>query len=159
MPQENLSDRIREALRPRGSRILPLSDLTTKVLGAHAPDAERDKLRDVVSDLERKGELVRVRGEKLSLIEHTDLRAGTFGIRGESRAVLLSGEPGVPDLPIPPGKSATALDGDFVLVRLEKEKATRNRRGGLFPPRAGGPRVQDLVRRRETLCRKANPGP
>src|SRR5262245_38774592 len=132
MSQATLSDRVREALRPRGSRILPFSDLATKVLGSSASDAEKDSLRDLVADLERRGDLVRVRGEKLSLIEYTDQRAGTFGIRGEGRAVLLSGEPGVPDLPIPSGKTGSALDGDFVLVRVEKEKATRGKRGGIL---------------------------
>ena len=68
------------------------------------PDADRGRdesaLREAVADLERRGVVVRVRGEKLSLIEYTDFQAGTLAVRGEGRAFLLSGEPGVPDLPV-----------------------------------------------------------
>src|SRR5439155_11439663 len=67
--------------------------------------------------------------------------------------------PGIPDLPIPPGKTATALDGDVVLVRVEKEKATRGRRGGILPARDVGHVVKVLVRRRETVVGKIIRGP
>ena len=62
-----------------------------------------------------------MRGEKLSRIEFTDYAAGTLAIRGEGRAFLLSGVPGVPDTPVT--GLASALDGDVVLVRVEQPEA------------------------------------
>ncbi len=153
-----LSERIVEALRPRGSRILTASDLARKVLGPGAGEEETAMLRAAVAGLERDGRVVRVRGEKLSLIENTDFAAGVLALRGEGRAFLLSGEPGVPDVPIRPGHLGTALDGDVVLVRLEEP--ARPRRRAAIPPRpARGVVVRVLVRRRQTVVGKLVRGP
>ncbi len=164
-----MKTRILEALRPRGSRILSLSDLSKAVL-PDADPAAHDELAAVVGELERKGELVRVRGEKLSLLENTDFLAGFLAIRGEGRAWLLSGERGVPDLPIQKGALGGSMDGDFVLVRVEKpKKPARGRapergrgrgpgRGGP-PPRELGQVVRILVRRHETIVGRIARGP
>ena len=114
------------------------------------------ELRAAVADLERRGEIVRVKGEKLSRIEFTDFQAGTLAIRGEGRAFLLSGEPGVPDVPVT--ALGSALDGDVVLVRVEEPKAAPRAaaRGprSRFAPRAAGAVEKVLVRRRETVVGK-----
>ncbi len=153
-----LTERILEALKPRGSRILTVTDLARKVLGPDPGEEGMASLRAAVGRLEREGAVVRVRGEKLSRIEFTDFAAGVLALRGEGRAWLLSGEPGVPDIPIRGGQLGTALDGDVVLVRVEKPKTPRGRR----PPRAAGPAgvvVRVLVRRRETVVGKIVRGP
>jgi ribonuclease R len=152
-----LSERIVEALRPRGSRILTVSDLARKVLGPGAADQETDGLRAAVTALEREGRVVRVRGEKVSLIEYTDFAAGVVALRGEGRAVLLSGEPGVPDLPIRSGRLGSALDGDVVLVRLETLKTAKGRAARPLPKT--GAVVKVLLRRRETVVGKLVRGP
>ncbi|MGZ5426309.1 MAG: ribonuclease R [Thermoanaerobaculia bacterium] len=147
---------ILDALRPRGSRILTFSDLANRVLGADLDPARQDALRAAVADLERRGEVVRVKGEKLSRIEFTDFQAGALAIRGEGRAFLLSGEPGVPDVPVT--ALGSALDGDIVLVRIEEPKAAPKAasRGPRvrFAPRPIGVVVKVLVRRRETVVGK-----
>jgi ribonuclease R len=153
MTQQDLTDRILEALKPRGSRILPFSDLSRKVLGPDADDAATARVRDAVAALEREGRVVRIRGEKLSLIEHTDFAAGVLAVRGEGRAFLLSGDPGVPDLPVASGQLGTALDGDVVLVRVETPKPPRGRRVVRQAPRVGVV-VKVLVRKRETVVGK-----
>src|ERR1035437_2203729 len=99
-----LTKAILEALHPRARR----------VVGADLDPDREGTLRTAVGELERRGEIVRVKGEKLSRIEFTDFQAGMLAIRGEGRAFLLSGEPGVPDVPVT--ALASALDGDFVLV-------------------------------------------
>jgi ribonuclease R len=160
MNPQNLRDATFAALKPRGQRVLPFSDLARKVFGLSPTAADEDALRDVVADLERRGEIVRVRGEKLSLIEFTDFAAGTLAVRGEGRAFLLSGEPGVPDTPVV--ALGSALDGDFVLVRVEEPKAAAKSKGGRpprFEPRASGRVVKVLVRRRETVVGKIVRGP
>jgi ribonuclease R len=151
-----LNKAILDALRPRGSRILAFSELQTRILGSSADEASTVALRSAVADLERRGEIVRLKGEKLSRIEFTDFQAGTLAIRGEGRAFLLSGEPGVPDVPVT--ALGSALDGDVVLVRVEEPKeppkaADRGPRSR-FAPRASGPVVKVLTRRRETVVGK-----
>ncbi|MGE5716120.1 MAG: RNB domain-containing ribonuclease, partial [Acidobacteriota bacterium] len=147
-----MNQRILDALHPRGSRVLTVSDLETRILGASPGESAVATLRAAVADLERRGEIVRVKGEKLSRIEFTDFQAGTLAIRGEGRAFLLSGEPGVPDVPVTaPG---SALDGDFVLVRVEKPKAAPRGPRSRFAPRPTGVVVKVLVRRRETVVGK-----
>jgi ribonuclease R len=150
-----LNQRILDALHPRGSRILSFSDLANRLLGADLDPAGENAVRDAVADLERRGEIVRVQGEKLSRIEFTRFQAGVLAIRGEGRAFLLSGEPGVPDVPV--RSLGGALDGDFVLVRLEPKAAPKGAPKGSrarFAPRPTGAVVKVLVRRRETVVGK-----
>ncbi len=158
MTEEDLTDRIFEALKPRGSRILPFSDLARKVLGPDASEAATARLREAVTTLEREGRVVRVRGEKLSLIEYTDFQAGALAVRGEGRAFLLSGEPGIPDLPVAAGQLGTALDGDVVLVRVETPKPPKGRRVVRQAPKTGVV-VKVLVRKRDTVVGKLVRGP
>ena len=151
-----LNKAILDALHPRGSRILTFSDLANRVLGADLDPTRQNALRASVADLERRGEIVRVKGEKLSRIEFTDFQAGVLAIRGEGRAFLLSGEPGVPDVPVT--ALGSALDGDIVLVRVEEPKtapkgAPKGPRSR-FAPRPTGVVVKVLVRRRETVVGK-----
>ncbi len=160
MNDPKLTRAILDALHPRGSRILPFSDLQQRILGSLPSEASVAALRAAVADLERRGEIVRVKGEKLSRIEFTDFRAGTLAIRGEGRAFLLSGEPGIPDTPVT--ALGSALDGDVVLVRVEEPKAAPKAapkgaakgRPPRFTPRPPGVVVKVLVRRRETVVGK-----
>jgi ribonuclease R len=162
-----LSQGVREALRPRGSRILSFQDVARSLLGAGATAEQKDELRSVVAALERSGEIVRVKGEKLSLIEFTELQSGVLAIRGEGRAWLLSGERGVPDIPIANGKLASALDGDVVLVRVEKQqkpdparsRTSRPDRSSRATSKELGTVVKVLVRRRENVVGKLVRGP
>ncbi|HQR68704.1 MAG TPA: VacB/RNase II family 3'-5' exoribonuclease, partial [Thermoanaerobaculia bacterium] len=135
-----------------------MTNLARKVLGPGADEAGTEGLRAALAELEREGRVVRVRGEKLSLIEYTDFAAGTLAVQGEGRAVLLSGEPGVPDLPVRAGHLGTALDGDVVLARVEAPRAPKGRRFGP-PPSRTGVIVKVLVRRRGTVVGKIVRGP
>ena len=69
-----LTRKILDALHPRGSRIVTFSDLANRVLGADLDPARENALRGAVADLERRGEIVRVKGEKLSRIEFTEFQ-------------------------------------------------------------------------------------
>jgi ribonuclease R len=155
---------VREALSERGSRLLPFSDLSRKVLGPEAVPADVEALRIRLEHLERTGKVVRVRGEKFSLIEFTNFQAGTLAVRGESKGFLLSGDRAIPDTPIAKGGLASALDGDFVLVRLEKASAkakVEKGRDSRFSraPREVGTVIKVLVRRRDTIVGKIARGP
>jgi ribonuclease R len=149
-----LEQKIRAALTPRGFRILPLSELTERVFGTTPTDEQLDELRRELETLERRGELVRVRGEKYSLIEYTNYQAGTIAIRGERRGYLLSGERGVPDIPINKDGLGPALDGDVVLVRLEKTRRRSAPRGRDQDAPFTGTVEKVLTRRRENVVGK-----
>ena len=162
MTSKDLDRPVRDALSPRGSRLLPFSDLSRKVLGPDADPAQIEALRLRLEHLERTGVVVRVRGEKLSLIEFTNYQAGTLAVRGEAKGFLLSGDRAIPDTPIAKGGLASALDGDFVLVRVEKTKtkAEKGRRPRFArAPREIGTVVKVLVRRRDTIVGKIARGP
>ena len=148
-------NRVLAALSPRGRRILSFRELAKEILGPSPDEASLDALQAEVEALERKGLVVRTRGEKLSRIEFTSLKAGRIAVRGEGRAWLLSGVPGVPDLPIVRGGAGSALDGDFVLVRVEKAKAHHGYRG----PAETGVVTKVLVRRRETVVGRISRSP
>ncbi|HEX7616363.1 MAG TPA: ribonuclease R [Thermoanaerobaculia bacterium] len=158
MNSNQLRDAILEALQPRGSRVLSFSELANRILRADHDPSREDALRAAVAELERRGELVRVKGEKLSRIENTDYQAGTLAIRGEDRAFLLSRVPGVADTVVT--RLSSALDGDVVLVRLAapraEEKGSPARVGprARTEPRATGVVVKVLQRRRETVVGK-----
>jgi ribonuclease R len=152
---ETPDNRVLAALSPRGQRILSFRDLAKGLLGPSPDEAALGALREEVDALERKGLVVRTRGEKLSLIQNTNLTAGRIAIRGEGRAWLLSGERGVPDIPIVRGGAGSALDGDFVLVRVEKTRPHRGFRG----PTETGTVTKVLVRRRETVVGRIARGP
>ncbi|MFI5197827.1 MAG: ribonuclease R family protein [Thermoanaerobaculia bacterium] len=143
---------------------MSFSDLARRILGNDLDPDREGKLRAAVAELERRGEIVRLKGEKLSRIEFTDFQAGALAIRGEGRAFLLSGEPGVPDTPVT--ALGSALDGDIVLVRVQEPKdapkaATREprSRSSRYAPRPSGVVVKVLVRRRETVVGKIARGP
>ncbi len=153
---ESPVSRVVAALSPRGQRILSFRDLAKGLLGPSPDEAALEALQAEVDALERKGIVVRTRGEKLSLIEFSpNLKAGRIAVRGEGRAWLLSGVPGVPDLPIARGSAGSALDGDFVLVRIEKTKG----HGGYRGPAEVGLVTKVLVRRRETVVGRIARGP
>ena len=152
-----LEEQVLAALLPKSGRVQSVSEVVRALAGKNPTDETEESIRQAIAALERKGQIVRVKGEKLSRIEFTDYQAGPLAIRGEGRAWLLSGEPGVPDLPIFKGAIGSALDGDFVLARVEKDRPksrTLHR-----APREMGRVLKVLVRRRETVVGKIARGP
>ena len=135
-----------ERLRKKGSRVLSFRDLV-EAFGVLEP--EEDSLREKLDLLERRGEIVRVRGEKYSAIEYSELVAGRLTVRPEGFGFVLvqDGE----DLYVPRTGMHGALDGDTVLAREERSRAagTGRRRGG--PERRSGTVVRILERARERV--------
>jgi ribonuclease R len=103
---------ILERLRQKGSRTLSFQEM---VRSFQVTDDEEDAFRDRLDQLERRGELVRVRGEKYSPIEFSNLTAGRLSVRPEGFGFVLVD--GGPDLYVPRGGMHGAMDGDTVLAR------------------------------------------
>ncbi len=135
---------ILDRLRQKGSRVLSLRDLL-KAFGL--PAAEEEGLRERLDALERAGEIARVRGEKYSAIEFSDLVAGRITVRPEGFGFVLveDGE----DLFVPRVGMHGAMDGDTVLAREERSRASARR--GKEPPRTSGTVVRVLERARDRI--------
>ena len=132
-----------ERLREKGSRALSFQEL---VRSFRVPEEEEDAFRDRLDALERRGELVRVRGEKYSAIEFSNLTAGRLTVRPEGFGFVLV--QGGPDLYIPRAGMHGAMDGDTVVAREER---TRAHGRGRDPERISGTVVKILVRARELV--------
>ena len=129
-------------LRRKGSRVLSFRELVKKL---HVPEGDEEAFRERLDALERKGELVRVRGEKYSPVEFTNQVAGRITVRPEGFGFVLV--PDGPDLFIPRGGMHGAMDGDTVLAR--EERSARARPGGA--ERISGSVVKVLDRARERV--------
>ncbi|HEY4229746.1 MAG TPA: ribonuclease R [Thermoanaerobaculia bacterium] len=112
---------ILERLRRKGSRVLTLREL---VKAFHVPEDEEDAFRERLDALERRGEIVRVRGEKYSAIEHSSLVAGRLTVRPEGFGFVLVDADEGEDLFVPRTGMHGAMDGDTVLAREERSRAT-----------------------------------
>ena len=137
---------ILERLRDKGSRVLSFQDLM-KALGLR--DMEETAFRSRLDALERRGEITRVRGEKYSAIEFSNMIAGRITVRPEGFGFVLVKEGD--DLFVPRIGMHGAMDGDTVLAREEKARATGGRRGGKDAGRTSGVVVRVLDRARERV--------
>ena len=156
MNSQQLRDAALAALKPKGSRVLTFSDLANRVLGPDLDPARQGALRAAVADLERRGEVVRVKGEKLSRIEFTDLtgRRARDPRRGPGlSAVRRAGRP----------RRARDRSRQRARRRLRPRarpepraapKAAPKGPRSRFAPRPTGVVVKVLVRRRETVVGK-----
>src|SRR6185295_20419434 len=83
LPRES---EILERLRQKGARVLSFKDLAAAF---HVRPEDEDELRERLDALERKGEIARVRGEKYSAIEFSNLIAGRLTVRPEGYGFVL----------------------------------------------------------------------
>jgi ribonuclease R len=134
---------ILDRLRRKGSRIQSFAEIRRAF---DVPESEEDALRERLDALELRGEIARVRGEKYSAIEFSDLVAGRITVRPEGFGFVLV--PGGEDLFVPRAGMHGAMDGDTVLAREEHSRAS-GRRGETA--RTSGTVVRILDRARERV--------
>jgi ribonuclease R len=134
---------ILERLRQKGSRVLSFKDLSRAF---SVREEEEEEFRERLDTLERKGEVARVRGEKYSAIEFSNLTAGRLTVRPEGYGFVLV--QGGDDLFIPRSGMHGAMDGDTVLAREERTRSAGRRRE---PERISGTVVKVLERSRERV--------
>jgi ribonuclease R len=134
---------ILERLREKGARILSFRDLSKKL---HVRERDEDAFRERLEFLERRGDIVRVRGEKYSAIEFSNQVAGRITVRPEGFGFVLV--EGGPDLFVPRSGMHGAMDGDTVLAREERSRS-RGRSGA--QDRTSGTVVKVLDRARDRV--------
>jgi ribonuclease R len=137
---------ILEKLRQKGARILSFRELARAF---RVGDEEEEALHERLDQLERGGDIVRVRGDKYSAIEHSNLTAGRLTVRPEGFGFVLVD--GGEDLFVPRSGMHGALDGDTVLAREERPRSRSRRPGAGGAEKISGSVVKILERARDRV--------
>jgi ribonuclease R len=85
----------------------------------------RVALRKTLRELERSGEIARIRKNRYVLPPAADLVTGTLSIRQAGYGFLTTEKPGTPDIFIAAENTGTAMNGDRVVARIAREAAPR----------------------------------
>lgn len=109
------------------------------------PPKQQQNLQHALRHLETKGQILRTKGNRYIFAQEADLIPGVISINRSGKGFLQPDEPGLTEIVVPESETATALNGDRVLVRREVIPQ------GLRPPQAGdatGSVVRILQRKR-----------
>src|SRR4051812_37418 len=109
------------------------------------PRNQQQTLQHALRILEKKGQILRTKGNRYIFAQEADLVPGIISINRGGKGFLQSDEAGVAEIVIPESATATALNGDRVLVRRDTTPQ------GLRGPRASdatGSVVRILERKR-----------
>ena len=111
--------------------------------------SNRVALRKILRELERSGEIARIRKNRYVLPAEADLVAGTLSIHQAGYGFLTTEIPEQPDIFIPAENTGTAMHGDRVVARITRDEAyprAKDRRG-----RREGRIIRILERARDTI--------
>ena len=137
----------------RSPRYQPLEKVgISKKLGL-SPD-DRAQLREVLRDLEERGEIARIRKDHYVLPEAAELVTGILQVHTSGNAHLISERPGQPDLYIASENTWTAMNGDRVVARIIHEGIAEIDRFRRRPPgveRREGRVIRILKRASDTM--------
>jgi len=111
--------------------------------------SNRVALRKILRELERSGEIARIRKNRYVLPAEADLVAGTLSIHQAGYGFLTTEIPEQPDIFIAAENTGTAMHGDRVVARITRDEAyarAKDRRG-----RREGRIIRILERARDTI--------
>ena len=114
--QSEIQKSITDLLRTRGSRLLTIGEIFER-LGD--PDTTRDEVDRAVDELEQDGAILAVRGKRYSLLEFTPYHAGIIKVHPDGYGTVFGGGEN-PDIYIDRRHIQGAMNGDLVIVRVEK---------------------------------------
>ena len=119
----------------------------------HAKSRDRVLVRRTLRELEHAGTIVRVRKNRYVLPAEADLIAGKISIHQAGFGFLVPDKPGEPDIFVAAENTGTAMNGDRVVVRINRDVPARGRKGRA--PRPGqkleGRVIRILERARDTI--------
>ncbi len=118
-----LHQAIVELLRQRGNRLLGVKEIHERL---DDPDIQREEVDRAVEELEQEGAIIAVRGKRYSLLEFTPYHGGTIKVFSDGHGNVLGGD-GEPDIYIDRRAMKGAMNGDLVVVRVDKRTAKRRR--------------------------------
>ena len=145
MPQNGrtIRDKVLALLREDDYRPLDKNDIASR-LGLKSD--QRVALRQTLRELERSGEIARIRKNRYVLPAEADLITGKISIHQAGYGFVISEKPGVPDIFIAAENTGTAMHGDRVVARVMRDLPLRRRAG-----RTEGRVIRVLERARETI--------
>jgi ribonuclease R len=146
MTESDLRQRLLALLRDPEYRPLDKVELARK-LGLKAN--QRVALRKELQELERAGEIARIRKNRYVLPSEADLVAGTLSIHQAGYGFLTTDKPGQADIFVAAENTGTAMHGDRVVARIIRDIAPRRRTDGAN--RAEGRVIRILERAHDTL--------
>jgi ribonuclease R len=118
-----LHQAIIELLRQRGNRLLGIKDIHERLDDS---DTTREEVARAVEELEQEGTIIPVRGKSYSLLEFTPYHAGSIKVFNDGHGNVL-GSPGDPDIYVDRRTMKGAMNGDLVVVRVDKSSAKRRK--------------------------------
>ncbi len=105
-------------------------------------------LRKALDQLEKDGEVARIRKNRYVLPPEADLVTGKISIHQAGYGFLASDKPGQPDIFIAAENTGTAMHGDRVVARINRDLAPRRRER---PGRSEGRVIRILERAHDTV--------
>ena len=123
-PAKILKNKILQLLRLPKYQPLDIVELSKK-LGLSSD--KRSELREVLRDMEQRGEIALIRKERYILPEVADLVTGVIQIHAGGGAHILSEKQGQKDLYIAGQNTGTAMNGDRVVARILHEGRMQRR--------------------------------
>ncbi len=124
----------------------------SRALGLQGRD--RVGVRKTLSELERAGEIVRIRKDRYVLPSEADLVTGKLSIHQVGYGFLVPEKAGEPDIFIAAENTGTAMNGDRVVARISRDVPTRRakvRAGQASKNRSEGRVIRILERARDTI--------
>ena len=120
LPQRNdLETAIIELLRKRGSRLLGVREIFERL---DDRDVTVEQVALAVEELENDGVIVPVRGKRYSLLEFTPYTAGRIRAHPDGYGTVYGGGGDQHDIYIDRRGMKGAMNGDLVIVRIDKQK-------------------------------------
>src|SRR5436305_365738 len=119
----------------------------TRALGL--PSNQRVAVRKELRDLERAGEIARIRKNRYVLPPAADLVTGVLQVHQAGYGFLATEKAGEPDLFIAAENTGTAMNGDRVVARISRE--TPSRGGKSKRPLNEGSVIRILERAHDTI--------
>ncbi len=120
----------------------------------HAKGRDRVNVRTTLRELERAGEIVRIRKNRYVLPAEADLVTGKLSIHQAGFGFLVPEKSGEPDIFVAAENTGTAMNGDRVVVRISRDIPQRRakvRAGPALRQRSEGRVIRILERARDTI--------
>lgn len=130
-----LLESITTLLREKGSRVLGVSGICERLELIASTAVSQEEVAEAIDHLETEGRIVAVRGKRFSLLEFTSSLSGRIRVHTDGSGVvrtIFALEP--PEIRIDRKSMSGAMNGDLVLVRVDKKNVSRRRGGRAMPP-------------------------
>ena len=144
----SIRQQILRLLARKDYRPLDKSELA-KQLGRKS--GERMGLNQILRELERDGEIARIRKNRYVLPAEADLVAGKLSIHQAGYGFLVTEKPGEPDIFVAAENTGTAMHGDRVVVRITRDAAYARARSASRHERPEGRVIRILERAHDTI--------